>query len=107
MTPNDHNKVCVTHMFTAGVLRFVEDREEDADYQYIVGIAVGILASGLFDAEELKGWFVNYLSARQKAGDEFDAQSLCDAGEQAIDQANDCVLTRQGDILLQESQEDG
>lgn len=106
MMLNDHNKVCAVHMFTAGVLRFVEDREEDADYQYIVGISVGILASGLFDAEELKGWFVNYLSARQKAGDEFDAQALCNAAEQAIAEAEDCVLTRQGSILLQESQED-
>ncbi len=105
MMPNDHNKVCVTHMFTAGVLRFIEDREEDADYQYIVGIAVGVLASGLFDAEELKSWFVNYLVARERAGDEFDAQSLCDAADQAIAQANDYVLTREGSMLLMESQE--
>ncbi len=105
MTLSDDNKVCATHLFVGGVLRFVADKEEDADYQYIVGIAVGILASGLFDAEELKGWFVNYLSARQKAGDEFDVQSMCDAGEQAIEQAEDYVLTRQGSMLLQESQE--
>ena len=106
MTLNDDNKVCVIHMFTAGVLRFIEDREEDADYQYVVGVAVGILASGLFDAEELQTWFVNYLAAREKAGDEFDAQFLCDAAEQAIEQANDYVLTRQGSMLLQESQEE-
>jgi hypothetical protein len=105
MTLNDNAKVCAVHMFTAGVLRFVEDLEEHADYQYVVGIAVGILASGLFDAEEIKGWFVNYLDARQKAGEEFDAQPLCDVAEQAIDQANDYVLTRQGDLLLMESQD--
>lgn len=108
MMPNDHNKVCVVHMFTAGILRFVENREEDADYQYIVGMAVGILASGLFnDGEELSAWFVNYLSMREKAEDEFDAQALCDAAEQAIIEAEDHVLTRQGSMLLQESQEDG
>lgn len=106
MMPNDHEKICAVHMFTGGVLRFIEDLEDDADYQYIIGIAVGILASGLFDTKELKSWFVHYLSMRQKAGDEFDAQSLCDAGEQAIDQAEDYVLTRQGAVLLTESQEE-
>ncbi len=103
--PSDHKRICAVHMFTAGVLRFVEDLEEHADYQYVVGVAVGILASGLFDDEELKSWFVNYLSAREKAGDEFDAQLLCDAAEQAIEQANDYVLTREGSVLLIESQE--
>ncbi len=109
MMPNDNHKICGVHLFVGGVLRFVANQaeeEEDSDYQYIVGVAVGILASGLFDAEELKSWFVNYLSAREKAGDEFDAQAVCDAGEQAIDQAEDYVLTRQGAILLIESQED-
>lgn len=105
MMPNDHNKVCAVHMLVAGVLRFNEDLEEHADYQYIIGIAVGILVSGLFDAEELQAWFVNYLAAREKAGDEFDAKALCDIAEQAIEQANDYVLTREGSILLQESQD--
>ena len=108
MMPNDHNKVCVVHMFTAGVLRFVEDKEEDADYQYIVGIAVGVLVSGLFnDGEELQAWFVHYLSMREKAGDEFDAKALCNIAEQAVTEAEDYVLVRQGSIFLQESQEDG
>ncbi len=107
MMLSDDNKVCATHVFAAGVLRFVEDREEDADYQYIVGIAVGILSSGLFnDGEELQAWFVHYLTMRQKAGDEFDAQALCNAAEQAIEQASDYVLTREGAMLLIESQED-
>ena len=107
MMLNDNQKVCAVHLFTGGVLRFVEDKEEDADYQYVVGVAVGILASGLFnDGEELQAWFVNYLSMREKAGDEFDAQALCDAAEQAIAEAEDYVLTRQGSMLLQESQED-
>ncbi len=109
MMPNDSHKVCGLHLFVSGVLRFVANQaeeEEDSDYQYIVGIAVGLLASGLFDAEELKSWFVNYLHARQEAGDDFDSQALCDAGEQSINQAEDYVLTRQGSVLLQESQED-
>lgn len=111
MMLNDHKKICATHIFTAGVLRHVEDLKEfDTDtakmnFQYVVGIATGILVSGLFDEEELKSWFVNYLAGREKKGDEFDIQALCDTAEQAIEQANDYVLTREGSVLLIESQE--
>ncbi len=99
---NDDVKLNITHIFTASVYLVAEDEDR---YQYSLGVAIGILITQAMVKDELLGWFANYLKECVALDEEIDGDELATLGMHILNEAEDYVLTHQGNMILLDNKE--
>lgn len=99
---NNDVKLNMTHIFAASVRLVVEYEDR---YQYALGVATGILITQAIDKDELLTWFVYYIKQCVDLDEELDGDKLSTIGAYILEEAEDYVLTHQGNMILLDNEE--
>ena len=96
-------KLNIVHIFTASVNLVVEDED---NYKYALGVAIGILITQTLDKDELLLWFIHYVKQCSDLDEEIDGDELATIGVHILSEAEDYVLTHQGNMILLDNKEE-
>ena len=104
MTHSDNDvKLNITHIFAASVNLVAEDED---NYKYALGVAIGILITQTLNRDELLVWFIHYVKQCCDLDEEIDGDELATIGVHILNEAEDYVLTHQGNMILLDNKEE-
>ncbi len=102
MHSNNDIKLNITHIFAASISLVAEDENK---YQYALGVAIGILITQTINKDELLIWFAHYIKQCADLDEELDGDELATLGVHILEEAEDYVLTHQGNMILLDNKE--